>query len=225
MRVLLQDEHLVLVPESEQEAGELGGWKTARHRHVFLAASEKGTGLYLADIGPEEEVRGRPVLVGSGSTMRSARLISNFAETPFVLDERRYVSVESFWQGLKFDDENERERIAGLSGRDAWSRGRERPYGSSVRYQGSRVPVGTWEHWRLMFRACDGKFRQHEGAREALLSTAERPLVHAVGRDSRTIPGVILCEIWMTIRSRLRAGAKPGRRAGPVPQWCSWEEK
>jgi len=36
-----------------------------------------------------------------------------------------------------------------------------------------------------------------------LLATGERPLVHHVPRDSRTIPGVIMAEIWMALRSEL----------------------
>ena len=34
--------------------------------------------------------------------------------------------------------------------------------------------------------------------------TGERPLSHRTRPDSRTIPGVILAEIWMRLRSRLR---------------------
>jgi predicted NAD-dependent protein-ADP-ribosyltransferase YbiA (DUF1768 family) len=55
-----------------------------------------------------------------------------------------------------------------------------------------------------MRRACRAKFAQNEHAREALLATGERPLVHQVPRDSRTIPGVIMAEIWMALRSELR---------------------
>ena len=51
--------------------------------------------------------------------------------------------------------------------------------------------------------ACEAKFSQHEEARRALLNTKERPLVHKTRRDSRTIPGVIMAEIWTRIRSRL----------------------
>ena len=41
-------------------------------------------------------------------------------------------------------------------------------------------------------------------AREALLSTKNRPLVHRMRRDSKTIPGVIMADIWMRIRADLR---------------------
>jgi hypothetical protein len=41
-------------------------------------------------------------------------------------------------------------------------------------------------------------------AREALLSTGDRPLTHRVRRDSTTIPGAIMAEFWMRIRRSLR---------------------
>jgi predicted NAD-dependent protein-ADP-ribosyltransferase YbiA (DUF1768 family) len=63
--------------------------------------------------------------------------------------------------------------------------------------------VGTFEHWALMESACRAKFSQCVEAREALLATGERPLVHRVKRDSRAIPGVIMADIWMRIRVRL----------------------
>jgi hypothetical protein len=45
-----------------------------------------------------------------------------------------------------------------------------------------------------------------------LIETGERPLVHHVPRDSRTIPGVIMAEIWMQLRAELqRASAKHAR--------------
>ncbi len=56
----------------------------------------------------------------------------------------------------------------------------------------------------LMRRACAAKFSQNESAREALLSTGDRPLTHKIKRDSQTIPGVIMADIWMRIRTRLR---------------------
>jgi hypothetical protein len=54
-----------------------------------------------------------------------------------------------------------------------------------------------------MDRACRAKFTQNWEARSALLATGGRPLVHRMRRDSRTIPGVIMADIWMRIRSSL----------------------
>jgi predicted NAD-dependent protein-ADP-ribosyltransferase YbiA (DUF1768 family) len=56
-----------------------------------------------------------------------------------------------------------------------------------------------------MTRACRAKFTQHAEAMAALLGTGERPLVHRMRRDSRTIPGAVMAEIWMKLRAELRA--------------------
>jgi predicted NAD-dependent protein-ADP-ribosyltransferase YbiA (DUF1768 family) len=56
-----------------------------------------------------------------------------------------------------------------------------------------------------MERACRAKFEQNAEARAALLATGDRPLTHVVRRDSTTIPGVIMAQIWMRIRKRTRS--------------------
>jgi len=68
------------------------------------------------------------------------------------------------------------------------------------------VRVGTHEHWALMQEACWAKFTQHEEAQRALLGTGTRPLIHRTRRDSRTIPGALMADIWMRIRTRLTKG-------------------
>jgi predicted NAD-dependent protein-ADP-ribosyltransferase YbiA (DUF1768 family) len=132
------------------------------------------------------------------------RLISNFAHTPFALDGRTYAGIEGFWQGLKFPDEADRRRLADLHGSAARDAGHDAPAHEEFTYDGKRVRVGTWDHWQLMKRACAEKFAQHDEARAALRSTGTRPLVHQVKPDSKNIPGVIMAQIWMEIRARLR---------------------
>ncbi len=73
--------------------------------------------------------------------------------------------------------------------------------------------MGTAEHWDLMRRACWAKFTQCEAARTALLSTRERPLTHKMRRDSRSIPGIVMAEIWMQIRNGIRSS-----RGGESPE-------
>jgi hypothetical protein len=77
-------------------------------------------------------------------------------------------------------------------------------YGSHVIYGGNEIPVGAYEHWQLTRRACRAKFGQSADPRNALLGTGERPLIHVVKHDSRTIPGVIMASIWMALRKSLR---------------------
>jgi predicted NAD-dependent protein-ADP-ribosyltransferase YbiA (DUF1768 family) len=121
--------------------------------------------------------------------------------------------VEAFWQSLRFAIE-ERARIAAMDGAAAKQASAEQAYGSHVIYAGKAVSVGTWDHWQLMRRACLAKFDQNEDARLALLATGGRPLIHKVRRDSRTIPGVIMAEIWMALRESLLAS----RAQAPKPK-------
>src|SRR5262249_38938650 len=127
------------------------------------------------------------------------------ATAPFELDGRSYQSVESFWQGLKFPHDADRRRLAMADGARARAEGETQGYGATISYETREIVVGTWPHWQLMDKACRAKFQQNTEARAALLATRERPLTHIVRRDSRTIPGVIMADIWMRIRKRLRS--------------------
>lgn len=203
MRVLLKAPGMVLVPEDVHETEDLAAWKSARDLHLMLLGYQ-GVGLFLRDLGHRREVCPEPLNVTSKSKESAGQLISNFTDSPFFLHGQRYRSVESFWQGLKFGDVDARREVAMLSGVAAWRRGRERPYGDNITYRDQRVRVGTWEHWQLMRQACWEKFRQDTAARGALLATGVRPLTHRMRRDSRTIPGAIMAEIWMQIRASVR---------------------
>ncbi|MBY0230726.1 MAG: hypothetical protein K2W96_15675 [Gemmataceae bacterium] len=205
MKTILKTGQLVLVPEDAAEESLLAAWKGAMAGHVLHVHATTGTGAALFDLGPKEAACNEPINIGSRVAEPRLRLISNFAATPFVLDGEEYASVEGFWQGLKFETRAERRRVAALAGGEAREAGAEKGYGETVEYAGERIPVGTWKHWALMERACRAKFEQDEATREALLSTGERPLTHRMRRDSRSIPGAIMAEIWMGIRRDLGA--------------------
>jgi len=132
------------------------------------------------------------------------KILSNLGYAPFEMDGYHYASVEAFWQGLKYE-EYERKELNHTFGLEARLLGKERSYGSFLSYQGARIGVGSREHWDLMHRACEHKFRQNEDARSALLATGLRPLYHKPrGKGSTTIPGPILSWIWMDIRRKFR---------------------
>ena len=141
--------------------------------------------------------------MSSRATDEAVRLISNFAYTPFSLHGRAYASVEGFWQGLKFPDEESRSRVAQMHGLEAKQAGAEALEAETIQYEGRTIRVGTYEHWGLMYEACWAKFTQAEEAQRALLNTGTRPLTHRSRRDSRSIPGAIMADIWMRIRTRL----------------------
>jgi ribA/ribD-fused uncharacterized protein len=217
MKVILKDQMVIVAPQDEEEAKALAAWKQVHSGHVWVAVADRGSGLCLRDLGPQADACREPINVTSRSRDPAVALISNFAATPFELDGRRYQSVESFWQGLKFEAEPERDRIAALSGPEAKTAGAAIDYGPTITYQGRCIPTGTRPHWELMERACEAKFTQNPQARAALLATGNRPLTHRTRRDSTTIPGVIMADIWMRIRERLqKAQAQPAPDALPA---------
>jgi hypothetical protein len=181
----------------------LQAWVAALADHVFIMRIQDDRTIQFRDIGRRDEACREPVNIVYDRTEPPVQLISNLAHTPFELDDRLYASVEGFWQGLKFDEETARAEIAGRHGQEARRSGQSASDILSLTYEGREVRVGTHEHWALMRRACSAKFEQHEAARAALLATGIRPLEHRVRRDSKTIPGVLMAEIWMEIRKQL----------------------
>jgi predicted NAD-dependent protein-ADP-ribosyltransferase YbiA (DUF1768 family) len=210
MLVQLRKNLLVLRPE-EGDDNSLADWLAAHDGQVFRLRHKDGAALHA--LGPEAEARREPINITSRAPM-PLKLASNFAHTPFVLDGLDYASIEGFWQGLKFPDEADRRRLAAMHGSAAKDAGFYAPASETVLFGGERIRVGTWDHWQLMERASMAKFSQHEGAREALLSTGKRPLVHQVRPDSKSIPGVIMAEIWTRIRARLQRANAGSAGAG-----------
>jgi len=202
MKTLFKPDGIVLVPESEEERAALASWQAAHAGFAFAVAENSARGIALIALGPRAEACRAPINVTSSSP-DPIRLIANFAPTPFELDGVHYACVEAFWQSLRFPIEK-RPRIVVMDGRAAKKVSAKQPYGSHVVYAGQAIPVGAFDHWQLMRRACAAKFEQNDNARAALLATGERPLVHVVRRDSRTIPGAIMAEIWMALRADLR---------------------
>lgn len=204
MKALLKRGVIVLVPEAEDEPEAFAAWREAATDHVFVLHAQPRGGTVLHDLGPREEACREPLNVGYRSPDWRITLISNFAPTPFELDGRVYASVEGFWQGLKFPAEADRRRIAQLYAGTAKRAGEDAVPAETFEYEGERIVPGTHAHWTLMERACWAKFSQNEDARSALLATGDRPITHVMRRDSTTIPGAIMAEIWMRIRKRLR---------------------
>ena len=203
MRVLLQRDRLIVIPESQSETAELAAWKEIHSGFAFVLASDQGEGACFAALGPQAGACREPINVHSENPDPRIAVIANLAPTPLTLDDVRYACVEAFWQSLRFPPE-ERPRIAAMDGPTAKRASYEQPYGTHVHYAGEAIPVGTFAHWQLMRRACIAKFEQNDEARNALLATGERPLVHRVRRDSKSIPGIVMADIWMRLRTRFR---------------------
>jgi len=203
MKVRLKPNLLVVTGETPEEIRELAEWAGQHDDYAFWLMFQDPQTIRLTGLGPQKDACREPINIVSTSADPDIRLISNFAATPFELDGRSYASVEGFWQGLKFADEAKRREIAAFAGAEAKRAGDDAPKSETFVYEGGTIRLGSPEHWKLMSRACWAKFSQHEDAKRALLETGERPLTHKVRRDSRTIPGVIMADIWMRVRRGL----------------------
>lgn len=206
MKTRMKSNVLVLIPESDEEAADLAAWKDEHAGFAFFMEGNRGRGASLASLGPQPDACREPINVHSEHPDRQIAIIANLAPTPLTLDGVRYACVEAFWQSLRFPPD-QRPRIAAMDGPSAKRASQDQPYGTHVLYDGKAIPVGAYPHWQLMRRACKAKFEQNENARAALLATGERPLIHRVRRDSRTIPGVIMADIWMALRRRFMRAA------------------
>jgi predicted NAD-dependent protein-ADP-ribosyltransferase YbiA (DUF1768 family) len=206
MRVILKPGALILAPETEQEREEFAIWRDSARGHVFYLETSSGRGGALHDLGAREDACREPINIVFDTTDARWRPISNLALTPFTLRGMSYASVEAFWQGLKLHADDERARVAVLWGKPAKGAAAGVPESREFTYQGQTYASGGPGHQALMVEACRAKFAQNLEARDALLSTGDRPLVHVTRRDSKTIPGALMADIWMRIRSELRRG-------------------
>lgn len=202
MKLSFQNNVVGLSAETPEEQ-EICSLLCAADGHVFQLHATSTRGMAFSEIGPENDARRAPLNIIRSIEPRFAP-ISNLARTPFSLNCQQYASVEGFWQGLKTADSAERRAMAKLSGAEAKEAGNHVGQPPEFNYEGASITAGSPEHWALMLKACDAKFMQDRDARTALLATGQRWLTHKVRKDSRTIPGVIMADIWMQIRARLQ---------------------
>lgn len=150
--------------------------------------------------------------ISSRGKTETERLLSNYAETPFVFWGESYASVEGFWQSLKFPKISDRRRVAQLTGIEAKRAGREAPKSDTFIWQGSIIKVGSAAHHQLMRGALKAKLKQNRQVLKMLLATGDEPFTHILRDkdgnplpDSKSIPGEVFCRILMELRSEFRA--------------------
>jgi predicted NAD-dependent protein-ADP-ribosyltransferase YbiA (DUF1768 family) len=202
VRAQLKAGMLVVIPESEDERAALDVWRRDHTDHVFHLPDGHGGALH--DLGTKSSACREPINVVFNTGAEQWRLISNLASSLFMLRGRWYESVEGFWQGLKFPEASKRAEIAQLWGPEAVKAGSGASAKASFEFDGEKHEFGSPGHHSLMREASWAKFTQHAEARKQLLSTGERPITHRTRRDSITIPGALMADIWMRVRARLR---------------------
>lgn len=170
-----------------------------------------------------------PQEAGPGEVILSKRnelgILSNFAATPFVLDDVSYASVEGFWQMMKYPENAEdlrstlvypftREQVSQMTAftaKDAGKIGEEKMKELGidwVTYQGQRMTYCSVQpalHYELIKRAMWEKVKQNPEVKKILLQTGDlilKPDHHAEGCQA---PEWRYYDVWMEIRTQLQA--------------------
>ena len=154
-------------------------------------------------------------------------ILSNFAATPFVLQEKRYASVEGFWQMMLYpeDASDPRAHAPGITWRytrrqvgqmtsfaakeaGTLAEGNMQKMGIDwVSFEGRRIPyrsMGKGEHYRLIREAMLAKLHQNSKVRQTLLATGNLILRPDHIQETVAPPEWFYCQIWMEIRSQLQ---------------------
>ncbi len=176
---------------------------------------------YVWEVLPQEGIPGKIVIL---SKRNELGILSNFAATPFVLDEKKYESIEGLWQCLKYpEDANDpratfpgvnwphtREQVCAMTSFDAKHAGNiandnMKLMGINwVTYMGKKILAYTpdkAEHYQLIVRAMRAKIDQNPEVKRILLATGDLILKpdHKVSDDAP--PSHRYFDIYMEIRS------------------------
>ena len=150
--------------------------------------------------------------IASNSENPTEALLSNLAHAPFELDNQQYASVEGFWQGLKFPDEEKRLEIASLYGIESKKIGNDAPQSTTFKYRGEVYDVGSIEHQELMLRAIRAKLEYNPAVLKLLIDSGDTMIIHRPMKkdgtayaDSTTIPGQAFSQILMNLRAEYQS--------------------
>ena len=140
-------------------------------------------------------------------------ILSNFADTPFVIDEVSCKCSESFIQSLKIADSTEQQRFCLLQGEEAWKLGSKLTSAvfasGTVWWKGVSYVLHSKEHFALIKRGLQAKYSQSERAAEALIATGSANLTHDYGQlpgKNQSLPVDIFCKIITEIRHEIVGG-------------------
>ena len=148
----------------------------------------------------------RPLNVASTAGEEIGQHLSNFAERPFILDGKRYYSVEAWYQGLKWPEAKKRSEIAKLAGAKAKQAGKGAPPSDHFLYGGTEYKFGSEEHHALVKKAIRASLEQSPEIARIFTLTHPRPIVHDTGREekaSTALPGSKFARILEEIRREL----------------------
>lgn len=170
-----------------------------------------------------------PQDAGPGGVILSKRnelgILSNFAATPFLLDDVFYASVEGFWQMMKYPESAEDPRavliypftraqvsaMTAFAAKDAGKIGelKMKELGIDwVTYRGQEMTycsVVPGMHYELIKRAMREKLKQNPEVEKILRMTGNLKLLPDHHSEGCQAPEWRYYELWMEIRSELAA--------------------
>ena len=173
-----------------------------------------------------------PQEAGPGEVILSKRnelgLLSNFAPTPFVFHDRRYASLEGFWQMMLYPEgasdprakfpgiewKFTREQVSQMTAFDAKAAGTlaeenmQRMGIDWVTFEGKRFlyrSAQPGEHYRLIVEATRAKVDQNPEVKRVLLATGDLMLKPDHHGEENPPPEWKYYDIWMQIRRELAA--------------------
>lgn len=161
----------------------------------------------------EREPQSITINVTYGSKNKIEKMLSNFAPTPFVLNNIEYPSVESFWQGLYFPEGSlERGNVFKMKAIDAKKAAINKDKDlRQIEYFGKEIEIGSSQHHVLMREAIKAKLEQNPDVLSLLLETGNCPITHILKDkngnlipDSTSIPGKVFSQILMDLREEFR---------------------
>jgi predicted NAD-dependent protein-ADP-ribosyltransferase YbiA (DUF1768 family) len=189
--------------------------------HWWTPVSKEGAPSW--EIFPQEAAPGEVIL----SKRNELGLLSNFAPTPFEFRDKRYASLEGFWQMMKYpegpDDprakfsgvewQYKRDQVAALASFEAKQAGaladaNMKKMGIDwITFEGKRLKYRSdqaEEHYRLIVEATRAKVQQNPPVQKVLLATGDLILKpdHHQPPDAR--PASRYYDILMQIRSELQ---------------------
>jgi hypothetical protein len=159
----------------------------------------------------------RPLNVGSAGAELIAIEMSNFENAPFVLDGRRFESVEGFYVWLKWSGNPEKQALAQkLSSYEAKAFGKASK-NTTAGYEGVAIPLGGPEHHALIRRAIRAKLEQHPDIARRFAETHPRPIIHDLGgpEPPSRLPALDFARLLTELRQDLVDGTIE-TIAGPV---------
>jgi predicted NAD-dependent protein-ADP-ribosyltransferase YbiA (DUF1768 family) len=154
-------------------------------------------------------------------------ILSNFAATSFMYRDKRYASIEGFWQMMLYPEGTEdprskragitwlhtREEVGQMSGFDAKDAGTDaeenmRRMGIDwVTFEGNRIRYRSQrkaDHYDLIVAAMRSKMEQNRKVREILLATGDLILLPDHKGEPGAPPEWLYFQIWMEIRRELQ---------------------